>query len=100
MKEKGIGEIISAAKDLIEEGHCLFLEIVCPFEDDYTEILAKYEREGWLKKWVSGKCKAIYKAVELLCSLKLSRGMANTNLEFAFSGRLFITSDIPAAEKL
>lgn len=95
MKEKGISELFSAMQYLVSEGYNCSLDVLGGYEEDYKEIIEKYEDEGWLhyhgyQKDVRpyiGKCHCF-----VLPSWH--EGMANTNLECAASGRPVITSNI------
>lgn len=95
MKEKGIEELFGAMQKLIAEGENCNLSIVGPFEEDYSDVIQSYEKEGWLQYYGVQKDVRPYIA-ESHCFVLPSwhEGMANTNLESASSGRPVITSNI------
>lgn len=95
MKEKGIDELFTATKKLIEEGIPCSLDILGSYEEDYKTVIEKYEAEGWLR--YHGYQKDVRPFIaESHCFVLPSwhEGMANTNLECAASGRPVITSNI------
>ena len=49
MKEKGIEELFTAIEKLNHETICCTLDILGDFEEDYSQILQKYENMGWIK---------------------------------------------------
>jgi galacturonosyltransferase len=95
MKEKGIDELFEAMKKLIADGIECSLEIIGGLEENYSDIIKKYESEGWL--FYSGHQSNVQPFIENChCSVLPSwhEGMSNTNLECAASGRPVITSNI------
>ena len=100
MKEKGVDELFAAMQRLVEEGQKCFLDVVGPFEEDYEEIIAKYEREGWLKyHGFQQDVRPFITASDCFVLPSYHEGMANTNLESASSGRPVITSNIPGCKE-
>lgn len=95
MKEKGINELFGAMKKLVVEGYNCSLDVLGGYEEDYKEIIKKYEAEGWLH--YHGYQKDVRPYIEKCHCFVLPswhEGMANTNLECAASGRPIITSNI------
>lgn len=95
MKEKGINELFSAMNKLMADGYKCSLDILGGYEEDYKEIIKKYEAQGWLRYY--GYQKDVRPYIEKChCFILPSwhEGMANTNLECAASGRPVITSNI------
>lgn len=95
MQEKGIDELFQAMRILISEGIDCSLDVLGGYEEDYRDIIEKYEKEGWLK--YHGYKKDVRPYIkECHCFVLPSwhEGMANTNLECAAMGRPVITSKI------
>lgn len=100
MKEKGIDELLSAMKMLINEGKKVFLDVVGPCEEQYEDILSQCEKEGWLKyHGYQEDVKPFIAACDCFVLPSYHEGMANTNLECASSGRPIITSNIPGCKE-
>lgn len=96
MKEKGVDELFTAMRKLVAEGCSCSLDVVGMYEEDYKEIIAQGEAEGWLH--YHGYQKDVRPFIaNCQCFVLPSwhEGMANTNLECAASGRPIITSNIP-----
>lgn len=95
MKEKGVDELFSAMRKLVAEGYSCSLDVVGMYEEDYKDIIAQGESEGWL--YDQGYQKDVRPFIaNCHCFVLPSwhEGMANTNLECAASGRPVITSRI------
>lgn len=95
MKEKGIGELFTAMRQLIDKGASCSLDVLGGYEEDYKEIIQQCENEGWLH--YHGYQEDVRPFIaNCHCSVLPSwhEGMANTNLECAASGRPVITSNI------
>lgn len=95
MKEKGIDELFTVMKRLVEEGVDCSLDILGGYEENYRAAIQKYESEGWLH--YHGYQLDVYPFITRAHCFVLPswhEGMANTNLECAASGRPVITSNI------
>ena len=95
MQEKGVDELFSAMRKLVAEGYSCSLDVVGMYEEDYKEVIAQGETEGWLH--FHGYQKDVRPFIaNCHCFVLPSwhEGMANTNLECAASGRPVITSNI------
>lgn len=95
MQEKGVDELFSAMKMLHKENKNCVLDVVGSLEENYSEKIAVYEKEGWLT--YHGFQEDVHPFIEKAHCFVLPswhEGMANTNLECAASGRPVITSDI------
>lgn len=100
MKEKGIDELLEATKRLNEEGHKCILDIVGPYEEDYSEIFKECENVGWLKYYgPQSNVRPFIKNCDCFVLPSYHEGMANTNLEAAATGRPVITSNIPGCKE-
>jgi len=100
MREKGIGELFSAMGRLRSEGADCTLDVLGGYEEDYADVIRRYEEAGWLRYhgYVTDVRPYIEKS---LCFVLPSyhEGMANTNLECAAMGRPIITSNIPGCRE-
>ena len=95
MQEKGIDELFQTMQRLNKEGYKCMLDVVGGFEENYSEKIHKYEREGWLH--YLGYQEDVRPFIEKCHCFVLPswhEGMANTNLEAAATGRPVITSNI------
>ncbi len=95
MAEKGINELLEAMKRLVTDGINCELDLLGFYEENYKEMIEKYEAEGWLHYY--GYQKDVRPFIEdSHCFVLPSwhEGMANTNLECAAMGRPVITSNI------
>lgn len=95
MAEKGIDELFAAMKRLVSEGVNCELDVLGGYEENYKEIIEKYEEEGWLKYHGYQKdVKPFIGNCHCFVLPSWHEGMANTNLESAASARPVITSNI------
>lgn len=100
MKEKGVEELLEAMRRLNENKVNCFLDVVGPYEEDYSDAVKKYEKAGWLKyHGVQADVKPFIAACDCFVLPSYHEGMANTNLECASSGRPIITSNIPGCKE-
>lgn len=100
MAEKGINELIQATKKLVDSGVNCELLVLGQYEENYKEIISKYEKEGWL--YYYGYKKDVCPFIDMSHCFVLPswhEGMANTNLECAASARPIITSNIPGCKE-
>jgi galacturonosyltransferase len=95
MKEKGIDELFSSMEKLHQEGFKCSLDVLGGYEENYGDIIDKYQSKGWLHYYGYQEDVRPYIA-DSHCFVLPSwhEGMANTNLECAASGRPVITSNI------
>lgn len=95
MKEKGIDELFGAMRKLVADGYKCSLDVLGGYEEDYKEIIQKYESEGWLHYYGYKKdVRPFIEASHCFVLPSWHEGMANTNLECAAMGRPVITSNI------
>ncbi len=100
MKEKGIEELLSAMQLLVRDGINCMLDVVGPFEEDYTDTINKAEAEGWLTyHGVQSDVRPFIADCDCFVLPSYHEGMANTNLECAACGRPIITSNIPGCKE-
>ena len=99
MKEKGIDELFASMKRLIQDYDCC-LDVVGRFEEDYSELIEKYQIEGWLNYYgFQDDVRPFIKQCDCFVLPSYHEGMANTNLECAASGRPIITSNISGCKE-
>lgn len=95
MAEKGINELFSAMHKLVAEGVNCELDVLGGFEENYKEIIKKYEDEGWLHyHGFQADVRPFIEKCHCFVLPSWHEGMANTNLESAASGRPLITTNI------
>ena len=100
MKEKGINEVFEAMKRLRDNGYACELNVLGRFEENYKEIIEKYQGEGWLKYYgVQEDVHPFFARADCFVLPSYHEGMANTNLECAATGRPIITSNIPGCKE-
>lgn len=95
MAEKGVNELFDAMKMLVADGEKVKLDVLGGYEENYKELIEKYQAEGWLL--YHGYQKDVRPFIEKCHCFVLPswhEGMANTNLESAASGRPVITTNI------
>ena len=100
MKEKGVEELFTAMERLRGEGETCTLDVLGGYEEDYGEVIRRYESQGWLRYhgYVTDVRPYIEKA-HCFVLPSYHEGMANTNLECAAMGRPLITSNIPGCKE-
>ena len=100
MKEKGIDELFTAMRRLVQNGVKCELDVLGGYEENYKDIIDKYESEGWLHYY--GYQEDVRPYIEHCHCFVLPswhEGMANTNLECAASARPVITSNISGCKE-
>ena len=100
MKEKGIEELLYAAKVLCEENHQVIFRLVGNYEEDYKDIVEQYEKQGILE--LIGYQKEIhpyYKDAVAVLMPSYHEGMSNVILEASATGRPVLASDIPGCQE-
>ena len=96
MREKGVDELFEAMGRLVKKGVNCKLDVVGLFEEDYSEKLSQYEKEGWLVyHGFQDDVRPFIENCHCFVLPSWHEGMANTNLECASVGRPVITSSIP-----
>ena len=95
MREKGVDELFDAAKRLADERANAVIEIVGPFEDDYTDIVKRLDEDGIIKyHGYQNDIKPFIEKAHCIVLPSWHEGMSNTLLEGGASGRALITSNI------
>ena len=95
MKEKGVDELFAAAKRLFDEGADAVIDIVGPFEDNYTDVVDKLDKDGVIKyHGYQENVKPFIASAHCVVLPSWHEGMANTLLEGGASGRALIASNI------
>lgn len=100
MKDKGIGELLKALKIMSDEGKNVFLDIVGGAEEDYTELIEEYEKQGLVKyHGVQKDVHSFYKNTQCVVLPSYHEGMANVLLEASSTGRPVVTCRIPGCQE-
>lgn len=95
MKEKGIDELLSATRRLVENHYNCSLVLLGEFEEDYEKKIHECEKEGWLYYYgYQMDVRPFISQCHCFVLPSWHEGMANTNLECAAMGRPLITSNI------
>lgn len=95
MAEKGVNELFDAMRKLISDGYSISLTLLGNYEEDYKDIIEKYEQEGWLDyQGYQADVKPFIEKAHCFVLPSWHEGMANTNLECGAMGRPVITSNI------
>ncbi len=100
MREKGIEELLEATRKLVNGDVKIELHILGYMEENYSNLIYKYQEEGWL--FYHGVVKDVRPYIKNTHCFVLPswhEGMANTNLECAASGRPLITTNIPGCRE-
>lgn len=96
MKEKGVDELLTSMRRLVNEGINCSLDILGGYEEDYNQTLDVAISGGWLSyHGMQSDVRPFIAACDCFVLPSYHEGMANTNLECAASGRPIITSNIP-----
>ncbi len=100
MKEKGIEELLYAAKAVCKDHQQVLFRLVGNYEDDYKDIITQYEKEGILE--LIGYQKEIhpyYKEAAAVLMPSYHEGMSNVILEASATGRPILASRIPGCQE-
>ncbi len=95
MREKGVDELFDVAKRLFEEGAPAVVDVVGPFEDNYTDIVNELYKSGVIRyHGFQSDVKPFIRDAHCIVLPSWHEGMANTLLEGGACGRALITSNI------
>ncbi len=95
MKEKGVDELFTSAKQLKQEYPNIHFDIVGPMEDNYQDIINNLVNENIIHYYgFQEDVKPYIKQCHCFVLPSYHEGMANTLLECAAMGRPLITSNI------
>jgi len=95
MREKGIDELFQVMQKLNENGYKCSLDVLGGFEENYSDKIKAYEKEGWLHyQGYQNDVRPFIEKSHCFVLPSWHEGMANTNLENAAMGRPVITSRI------
>ena len=100
MKEKGMDELLYAAKKIKQELPKVIFQMVGSYEDDYKEIVEEMQKNGIVE--FIGYQKIIhpfYKNASAALMPSYHEGMSNVVLESAATGRPVLASDIPGCRE-
>ena len=95
MKEKGIDELLWAARKIKQEYPTVQFDILGNMEDDYRDIINEVASDGIINYYgYQSEVRPFIEKCHCFVLPSYHEGMANTNLECAAMGRPLITSDI------
>ncbi|GFI40939.1 N,N'-diacetylbacillosaminyl-diphospho-undecaprenol alpha-1,3-N-acetylgalactosaminyltransferase [Thomasclavelia cocleata] len=95
MKEKGIDELLDAAKRIKQEYKSVEFDIVGPMEDDYKNVINEYVNSDIINYYgFQSDVKPYINKCHCFILPSYHEGMANTLLEAASMGRPLITTNI------
>lgn len=100
MQEKGVDELFCAMQKLVSEKFNCVLNVVGSFEEDYSQKIVEFEKEGWLKyHGYQSDVRPFIESCNCFVLPSWHEGMANTNLESSALGRPIITSNISGCKE-
>ena len=100
MRDKGINEIIDAIIKIHQECPYVSLDIVGGCDEDYTEVLDKAEKTGYIHYLGrQDEMHEFYKNSHCVVLPSYHEGMANVLLEGASTGRPVIATNIPGCKE-
>ncbi len=96
MKEKGVDELFSAAKRLVEKYPSTVINVVGPYEEHYEDVVKNLSDSGIIRFWgFQDDVRPLVYRSHCLVLPSYHEGMANVLLEAAAMGRILVTSNIP-----
>lgn len=100
MKDKGINEFLAAAEIIKQKYPNTSFNIYGAYEDDYHEVLTKYQQAGIITyHGLVSNMAEVYQSCHCLIHPSYHEGMANVLLEAAATGRAIIASNIPGCQE-
>ena len=100
MKDKGVEELVSSARNLKAEYDNLTVRMVGPMESDYAQEFKKFKAEDYVELCGPQKdVHAFMKEANAVVVPSYHEGMSNVCLEAAACGRPLLASDIPGCRE-
>lgn len=99
MRDKGIGELLEAVKNL-RERHAVTLDIVGGYDEDYSAQIGEAEAAGYVR--YHGQQPSVHEFIKNAhCTVLPSyhEGMANVMLESAATARPVVTTTVPGCRE-
>lgn len=102
---KGVGEFVSAAKDIKKTHKCRFV-LIGENDDNnpnsiHTSQLLKWQNEGVIEWWGHQKnMPAVMKKIDIVCLPSYREGLPKALLEAASSGLPIVTTDVPGCREV
>lgn len=100
MRVKGIEELLAAMRELRQSGQDIFLDIVGPYDEDYSRTLEQAEREGFTAyHGLQLDVRPFYEAAHCVVLPSYREGTSNVLLEAASAGRPVIATSVPGCRE-
>lgn len=100
MKEKGIDELLEAARRIKQEFENVHFEIVGSYEDDYKDVIEQYQKEQIIQCTAYQKnVHPFYQRAHAVIMPSYHEGMSNVILEASATGRPILASNIPGCKE-
>ena len=100
MRDKGIGELLQAIDQLHQEKSNCILNIVGSFEEDYSDIVNRLEKAGFVHYYgPKSDVHPFYKNCHCVVLPSYHEGMSNVLLEASATGRPVIATRVPGCRE-
>lgn len=101
MRDKGVREFVSAAKEIKEKYSCARFKMVGMIEPDYAKEFETLEADKYVELFgMSDDVHSFMKEADVVVVPSYHEGMSNVSLEAAATGRPVICSDIPGCREI
>ncbi len=101
MRDKGVGEFVSAAKEIKEKYSCAKFKMVGMIEPDYEKEFETLEAGKYVELFgMSDDVHSFMKEAHVVVVPSYHEGMSNVSLEAAATGRPVISSKIPGCMEI
>lgn len=101
MKDKGIVEVIEAARIIKEKYEDVIFKLIGPYDEDFREIVESAQKDGSVEYLgLLQDVKPFYKECNAVIHASYHEGMSNVLLEASATGRPVIATDIPGCREI
>ena len=99
-KDKGIEELLAAIKEIRKKHPMCYVEIIGPYEEDYSHKVQQAETRGDVKYYgVQKSIHDFYKRSHCVVLPSYHEGLSNVLLEGAATGRPIVTTVVPGCKE-